>query len=249
MTGHPVDGFTTADLFCALTNTALPDPRATQVLVCDGTSLCLVNGVASSADAYGSVWHDPNGVLMVEGLRATDGLAIALQGPQGGSYDTAVAATGYGPAAFRGLQTMGFWISIALRRRRALMSLPSPRILTGCNAQGGMPVEAFDDDLPETGSGGARVLDNVKFWLSEAVRVLGPEFGAAPYDILIQGDENKTQTEAQYAAAMRETRLDRVKAIAAITGNPPLICTVPTGGFTNTTAGTWEFSLAQIRAA
>lgn len=93
-----------ADIYAAMTGARLPDPRATQILVCDGTSLCLVNGVAPVAAAYASAWLDPNGVLMVEGLKASDGLAIALQGPQGGSYDTAAPATGYGPATFRGLQ-------------------------------------------------------------------------------------------------------------------------------------------------
>lgn len=237
-------------LLSAMSGTSFPSPASPiQTLVYDGQSLALINGISTRPDNIRAARIDPAGVLMVKGLRNTAGQAVALQGPQGASYDTAVPATGYGPAVVEGNWTMAFWTAHALRRWRARLGLPNPRILTGSTAQGGMSVLEFDDDQPAaTGTQGPRLIANMRHWLSQTRAILGGLAGDVPYEIFTQGEADANMAEAAYYAAFIKTRRDRLRVISEETGCAAIPCTTQIGSYTNGTVATYGVKLAQIRA-
>ncbi|MDO5658280.1 MAG: hypothetical protein Q4G36_08160 [Paracoccus sp. (in: a-proteobacteria)] len=234
-------------LVAAMTGANLPPPGPIQRLIYDGQSLSLINGVSARPDNARAARLDPGGVLMVKGLRNTVGQTVNLQGPQGGRYDQTVAATGIGPAVVEGNWTMAFWTSVALRRRRYLMGLPNPRILTGCNGQGGMGIAEFDADLA-TGTQGTRLLDNMAYWLRQGQAVLGDLAGPVPYDIFSQGEADAAMAETAYYTAFMRARRDRLRVIAEATGHAAIPCTTQIGSYAAATGPDYGVKLAQVKA-
>lgn len=71
----------TTGLLSAMSGSAFPSPASPiETLVYDGQSLALINGVSTRPDNIRAARMDPAGVLMVKGLRNTDGRGATCKG-------------------------------------------------------------------------------------------------------------------------------------------------------------------------
>lgn len=112
-----------------------------------------------------------------------------------------------------------------------------------------MSVLEFDNNSPEaTAVQGTRLIDNMRYWMTQGRAVLGGLAGDVPYEIFTQGEADANMAEDAYYEAFIETRRDRLRVIAEETGCAAIPCTTQIGSYTNGTVATYGVKLAQIKA-
>lgn len=192
---------------------------------------------------------DRAGVRIPAGLVSTTGSPInTSMGSTNNDLNQAVPATGLMPAAVATFGPVQHYMLVALRKRRALLGLPNPQLVSLGHGISGQSIDEFDDDTPLTGALGLRIQNNRQYMTQQAWAVTAGRTRSYPYSLWAQGEADANDTPGTYYPALMELLKNWGDHVEATTGQRPTPMVTQIGTYINQPGHNYAVRREQVQA-
>lgn len=192
---------------------------------------------------------DRAGVRIPAGLVSTAGSPIITSmGSTNNDLDQSVPATGLMPAAVYSFGPVQHYMLVALRKRRALLGLPNPQLVSLGHGISGQSIDEFDDDTPLTGALGLRIQNNRQYMTQQAWAVTAGRTRSYPYSLWVQGEADSNDAAGTYYTALMELLDNWGDHVEATTGQRPTPLVTQIGTYVNQPALNYNVRREQVQA-
>lgn len=169
---------------------------------------------------------DPTHALMLTGTFRGDNVQItSLDMPRSQGYNTAIQATGVGPAnPSTSVVSAAAPLAYIVNAYRADLGLPLVPIISQCHGISGIRIEDIDPD-PNTGTGATTVWENMTYWYQQVVAQAAAQGKTltVPWHDWVHGTSAAADPPGRYEAALWRYQRDMRALLATIGAEGPAL--------------------------